>query len=570
MKLKSIVLLGLLMAQMGIVSAKTPTPKKTKARTYLIYKNSQLYWITNGDTTKKAPKNWFNLDEKKDKVRGVSTEVAYKELLSKKKSKTVVVAVIDSGIDIDHPDLKGKIWVNKKEIAGNGKDDDGNGYVDDINGWDFIGGKDGKDVDADTYEVTREFVRLEKKFADVDPDKLDDKQKKEYKYFLEVKQAYRKQYMEARQGYNILRQVWEAYQLLEKEIGKKNFTTKDLESFTSEKDDVNRAKQFVNFATANGIPLNQIKPAFKQYKSMYKYGVNKDFDPRNIVGDDYSKLDEKGYGNNEVQGPDADHGTHVAGIIGANRQNDIGMKGVAENVKIMVLRAVPNGDERDKDIANAIRYAVDNGARVINMSFGKGYSPYKAYVDAAVKYAEKKGVLLVHAAGNDHANLDETPNFPNKVFKKSGKSAENWIEVGASSWGDEKNFVGSFSNYGKTTVDVFAPGVAIYSTVPDNKYDNHDGTSMAAPVVSGVAALLMSYFPELSAIDVKEIILESSIKYTDKEVNMPGKKSSIPFGKLSTTGGIVNVYAAVQLAEKWNSKKRKRERRKRRKRRKKK
>lgn len=565
MKLKSIVLLGLLMAQVGIVSAKTPKPKKTKARTYLIYKNSQLYWITNGDSTKKAPKNWFNLDEKKDKIRGVSTELAYKELLSKKKSKTVVVAVIDSGIDIDHPDLKGKIWVNKKEIAGNGKDDDGNGYVDDVNGWDFIGGKDGKDVDADTYEITREFIRLEKKFANVDTEKLKDKQKEEYKYFLEVKKAYRKKYMEARQGYNIFRQIWDAYQLLEKEIGKKNFTEKDLDGFTSDKEDVNRAKQFMKFAISNGIPLDQIKPAFKHYESMYKYGVNKDFDPRNIVGDDYSKLDEKGYGNNEVQGPDADHGTHVAGIIGANRNNEIGMKGVAENVKIMVLRAVPNGDERDKDIANAIRYAVDNGARVINMSFGKAYSPYKTYVDAAVKYAEKKGVLLVHAAGNDHANLDETPNFPNKVFKKSGKLADNWIEVGASSWGDEKNFVGDFSNYGKTAVDVFAPGVAIYSTIPDNKYDNHDGTSMAAPVVSGVAALLMSYFPKLSAIDVKEIILESSIKYTDKDVNKPGAKSSTPFGELSATGGIVNVYAAVKMAEKWNSKKRKKMRKKRRK-----
>ncbi|EAY29712.1 S8 family peptidase [Microscilla marina] len=555
MKLKSIVLLGLIIAQVGIVSAKTPTSKKSTPKTYLIYKNSQLYWITNGDTTKKAPKNWFNLDEKKDQVRGISTELAYKKLLRRKKSKTVIVAVIDSGIDTKHPDLKGKIWVNKKEIAGNGKDDDNNGYVDDINGWDFIGGKDGKDVDADTYEVTRELVRLEKKFANVDAEKLDDKQKEEYKYFLKVKKAYQKQYMEARQGYSILRKIWEGYQLLQKEMGKKDFTKKDLKEFKSEKEEINRAKQMLNFATANGIPLNQLEAVFKQYESMYKYGVNKEFDPRSIVGDDYSKLNEKGYGNNEVQGPDADHGTHVAGIIGANRKNKIGMKGVAENVKIMVLRAVPNGDERDKDIANAIRYAVDNGARVVNMSFGKAYSPHKAYVDAAVKYAEEKGVLLVHAAGNDHANLDETPNFPNKMFKESGKSATNWIEVGASSWGDEKNFVGNFSNYGKTTVDVFAPGVAIYSTTPDNKYADHDGTSMAAPVVSGVAALLMSYFPKLSATDVKEIILKSSVKYTDKEINKPGGKSSIVFSELSVTGGIVNVYQAVKMAKKWKPKK---------------
>lgn len=550
MKLKSIILLGFLATQVGIVAAKTPNP-------HLIYKDSGIYWVTNSDTTKKAPENWFNLDAKKDKIRGVSTELAYKELSRKRKkrAKTVIVAVIDSGIDISHPDLKKKIWVNKKEIAGNGKDDDKNGYIDDINGWDFIGGKDGKDVDADTYEVTREFVRLEKKFANVDTDKLDDEQKKTYEYYLKVKKAYNKQYMEARQGYGILSQIWKSYQLLQKEIGKKEFTKKEMEDLKSDKEEVSRAKQLVNLAIANGVPINQIEAAYKQYESMFKFGVNKDFNPRNIVGDDYSNLKEIGYGNNEVQGPDADHGTHVAGIIGANRKNKFGMKGVAKNVKIMVLRAVPNGDERDKDIANAIRYAVDNGARVINMSFGKSYSPNKAYVDAAVKYAEEKGVLLVHAAGNDHSDLDQGSNFPNKKYKGTNKTASNWIEVGASSWGNEDNFVGSFSNYGKKSVDVFAPGVAIYSTVPDNKYDNHDGTSMAAPVVSGVAALIMSYFPKLSASDVKEIILKSSVKYTDKEVNKPGVATKVPFGELSVTGGIVNVYEAVKMAKKWKKKK---------------
>lgn len=548
MKLKSIFILGLLLTQVGLANAKTPTPK---AYPISIIHHSEVYWVVGNDTTKKAPKNWFNLDSKKDKIRGVSTEVVYKTLLKGKKSKTVIVAVIDSGIDTKHPDLKDHIWVNTKEKPGNGKDDDKNGFVDDVNGWDFIGGKDGKDVDADTYEVTRELVRLEKKFADADPEKLKKKEKKEYEYYLKVKKAYNKQYQQANQGFRIMKQIYGGYQLLQKTLKKKDLTEKDLKDVKSEDQDVNRAVQMLKFAAANGIPVNQVKDAYKQYESMYKYGVNKDFNPRNIVGDDYKKLDEKGYGNNEVQGPDADHGTHVAGIIGADRTNEIGIKGVADNVKIMVLRAVPNGDERDKDIANAIRYAVDNGARIINMSFGKSFSPNKEYVDKAVKYAEKKGVLLVHAAGNDGSDLDTEDNFPNKNFMNSKKSAKNWIEVGASSWGDEKNFVGSFSNYGKTSVDVFAPGVAINSTVPDNKYADHDGTSMAAPVVSGVAALLMSYFPKLSAEDVKEIILKSSVKYTNKEINKPGGKETIKFGELSTTGGIVNAYEAVKMAQSW-------------------
>ncbi|OJJ18823.1 peptidase S8 [marine bacterium AO1-C] len=549
MKLKSIFIVGLLLTQVGLANAKTPTPSKFP---YSIIHKAEVYWVIGSDTSKVPPKNWFNLDVKKDNIRGVSTEKVYETLLKGKKSTTVIVAVIDSGIDIEHPDLKKHIWVNPKEKPGNGKDDDKNGYVDDINGWDFIGGKDGKDVDADTYEVTREMIRLEKKFADKDPEKLSKKEKKEYEYYVKVKKSYDKQYFEASRGFSVMKQIWTAYQTVQKNLDKKEITEEDLDKIKSDDQSVVQATQLLKRAIKLfGIPLNQIEDAYKQYESMFKYGVNKDFNPRTIVGDDYEKLDEKGYGNNEVQGPDADHGTHVAGIIGADRTNDVGIKGVADNVKIMVLRAVPNGDERDKDIANAIRYAVDNGARVINMSFGKSFSPNKKYVDKAVKYAQKKGVLLIHAAGNDGSNLDENDNFPNKNFKDSKKFAKNWIEVGASSWGDEKNFVGGFSNYGKTTVDVFAPGVAINSTIPDDKYTEHDGTSMAAPVVSGVAAMLMSYFPNLSAEEVKDIILKSSIKYTDKEINKPGSRNgqTIKFGELSVTGGIVNAYEAVKMAQ---------------------
>lgn len=500
------------------------------------------------DTTRKSPENWFNLDSNDDKIRGVSTEKAYQTILKNKKSKTVIVAVIDSGIDIEHEDLKSKIWINTKEIVGNGKDDDNNGYVDDIYGWDFIGGKDGKDVGKDSYELTREYVRLNKKYADVKPSSLSATEKKEYESYLKVKEAYNKKVTEKKSEYEQAKQMIEVYPIA-KNVIKEYLKTdklelKAIEAIQTTDEDVNMCKRLLSFLFSQGSE-SDIDSYFADLKD--NKGLDPSFDPRSIVGDNYENLNEKGYGNNEVKGPDAQHGTHVAGIIGADRNNNLGMKGVADNVQIMVLRAVPDGDERDKDIANAIRYAVDNGARVINMSFGKDFSPQKQAVDEAVKYAEKKNVLLVHAAGNDSEDIDKGDNFPTKKFLDN-KFAKNWIEVGASNFGDDDKFTAEFSNYGQAMVDVFAPGVDLYATTPDQTYSFLSGTSMAAPVVSGVAALIMSYYPNLTAEQVKDIILKSAIKYKGKKVNKPGG-GTIDFAKLSVTGAIVNIYEAVKIAE---------------------
>jgi subtilisin family serine protease len=291
------------------------------------------------------------------------------------------------------------------------------------------------------------------------------------------------------------------------------------------------------------------------YRLGYEYSSNPKFDPRDIVGDNYQDPYEKYYGNNQVKplpGPYGDHGTHVAGIIGADRTNEKGIKGIADNVRLMAIRAVPNGDERDKDIANAIYYAVDNGAHIINLSAGKSDSPNKVVVDKAVQYAELKGVLIIHASGNESANCDVETYFPVPLYE-NGKTARNWINVSASSWGTEENFIGSFTNYGKKMVDVFAPGVAMYSTVPGNEYKNHDGTSMACPAVSGVAAVLMSYFPDLTAVYVKYIILQSVRTFDGMQVLKPGTDEPVAFSQLSKTGGIVNGYDAVQLALKRNT-----------------
>jgi subtilisin family serine protease len=340
-----------------------------------------------------------------------------------------------------------------------------------------------------------------------------------------------------------------ATDILRRAMGTDSLTADRVRAFQPRANDQQQAKTFWLQIANAGITPEALAAAKEEIESKTKYGLNPDFDPRSIVGDNLANTSERRYGNADVMGPDAKHGTHVAGIIGAVRGNNTGIDGIAPSVKLMMIRTVPDGDERDKDVANAIRYAAANGAHIINMSFGKGYSPEKAAVDAAVKYADSLGVLLVHAAGNDGENLAENPSFPTPVYASGGRP-RNWIEVGASSWKRADSLVATFSNYGKEQVDVFAPGVDILSTVPGGGYERQSGTSMAAPVVSGLAALLMSYYPNLTAADVRRIILESATSYADQQVVRPGPQSAmVPFGSLSTTGGIVNAFGALRMAE---------------------
>lgn len=511
----------------------------------------------------KRPDNWFNLDPSNDKVNGVSTDRSYKELLKDKTSTTIIVGVIDSGVDFEHEDLKNVMWTNTGEIAGNGIDDDKNGYVDDIHGWNFIGGKDGKNVSDDNLEMTRLMRKLKPKYeGKSDTDFKTKEEKEELKLYTAVKEDYTKTKEKFEGTYGKYKFIYDGLANLNEKLkgkfGVSKITSKELENYTTGDKAEGQIKDFAMATMKDGQTsmddlMGGLKEAVDYFKTFVEYGLNMDFDPRAIVGDDYNNPNERYYGNNDCNGPDSFHGTHVAGIIAASRNNGIGMDGVAANVKIMAVRCVPAGDERDKDVANSIRYAVDNGAKIINMSFGKKYAWDKKVVDDAVKYAESKGVLLVHAAGNDNVDIDVVTHYPCKKFAGKGE-ASNFIDIGALSWVGDDKLVATFSNYGKKTVDLFSPGVDIYSTTPKNGYKDASGTSMASPVTCGVAAVLKSYYPNLTPQQIKKILIKSSLKtYKGKKVVKPGTKDElVKFEKLGKNGGIVNLYEAIKMADKFS------------------
>ncbi|MDU0371771.1 S8 family peptidase [Hymenobacter endophyticus] len=501
---------------------------------------------------------WYLLDAQQDGgVMGVSVTRAYRELLQGKASTPVLVAVIDAGIDTAHADLRRVLWRNPREVAGNGLDDDKNGYVDDVYGWNFLGGADGRNINEEALEETRLLARLQPLYQGKTRTSVPAAKRAEYDLYLKVKKSYE---AKVKENTEQLQQFAQAYaenkqgaEGLKQALGVERLDTATLRNPPTQNPELRQVTTGLyqtliqtGFASLDDV-LVEMQRGLQETKDQQQYGLNLKFNPRSIVGDRPDDLKQRDYGNRDAAGPDPMHGTHVAGIIGADRENNAGILGVAPNVQIMSVRAIPDGDERDKDVANAIRYAVDNGAQIINMSFGKYYSPQRPAVEEAIRYADTKGVLLIHSAGNENNNLDNTTQYPSPNFL-NGQRIPNMITVGASSRLNDESLAADFSNYGKVQVDVFAPGNQIYSTLPGSKYGNLSGTSMAAPVVAGIAATLKSYFPQLTAAQLKRIILASAQPVHTK-VRQPGSTKLVDFAELSRTGGIVNLYRAVQLAQ---------------------
>lgn len=514
------------------------------------------------------PKGWHLLSHDKDSFYGIELSKAYQFLKEKnKKSTPVIVAVLDSGVDTTHEDLKNILWKNPKEIPNNGKDDDGDGLIDDVYGWNFLGGKDGRNIKKASDEKSRVYHRFKAKYdgQSVDTTKMNAEELYTYKMWLRSSQeiTVTPQDQATVSFLEIaLKSLKKHDKTIREDMGKEEYTIEELEKYTPKTDLAKKSKMaFVNMMKQFGIESDTKNTVVLQELDDYIQGKKdaiaaKDTAPMDyraeFIKDDYSNIKDRFYGNADVMGPASTHGTHVAGIIAAQRNNGVGMDGVADNVQIMMVRVVPDGDEYDKDIALGIIYAVDHGAKVINMSFGKSFSPEKKWIDSAVRYAAAKDVLLVHAAGNENSNIDIKENYPNAYFL-TGKKATNFMTIGASGDPNIKGTLAAdFSNFGKESVDVFAPGVKIYSTLPGgNTYGNQNGTSMAAPVVSGLAALLRSYYPHLTALQTKEII-EKSATVCDETITTlnPETKEKTSLKELCKTGGLVNAYNAVVEAEK--------------------
>tara|TARA_B100001146_G_C16201191_1_gene444870 strand:- start:13373 stop:15043 length:1671 start_codon:yes stop_codon:yes gene_type:complete len=522
--------------------------------------------IENIDTTplKTAPlndeqyKRWGAADLVADTIPGMSVDKAYAEILKSRKGQTVIVGVVDSGVDIEHEDLKNVIWVNEDEIAGNGKDDDNNGYVDDIHGWNFLG-----DIVGENMEYVRYVKKLGPKYEGKSEASISAANREEFALFQKAKAEYEKEYQETlankTQYEQILQQVRPAHEAISAKLGKENYTAEDLSGITNatpmEQQQIAGLSQMLSYGDSVPEVIEQLEGGVDYFAGRLDTHFNLEADFRSVLNDDADDFSSKYYGNGDVDGPDvkkedARHGTHVAGIIAGQRNNGIGIDGVAENVQIMVVRAVPDGDEYDKDIALALRYAVDNGAKVINTSFGKYYSPHPEWVRDAIKYAASKDVLIVNAAGNEGIDLDDTEVYPNDQSLTGPEYANNVLTVGALNYKYGSELVANFSNYGDSNVDVFAPGVKIWATTPLNTYEYLQGTSMAAPAVSGVAATIRSLYPNLTAVQVKKIIMDSGLSSKSPVVLGGDPSNSQNFTNISKSGKMVNMYNALIMADK--------------------
>lgn len=502
--------------------------------------------------------NWYNQDLKLDQVPGTSTERVYQEIIGNKESKkTVVVAIIDSGVDIYHEDLKGKIWVNNGEVAGNQLDDDNNGFIDDVHGWNFIGNDKGENLQLENFEYTRIYKKYNSKFASISSNSnISKEEEKEYVVYRKSKELYEKnlmKYKKEQEGISMFEEIFlAAKEIIKSETGINPMSLKDLKSIKTKSKKTSKAISFLIEKYKMGLTQEKLSEYKNHTEECLNKHLNLEFNPREIIGDNPFDITDINYGNNDVKGPRSDHGTSVAGVVAANRNNGIGINGIAENVKLMILRTVPKGDEYDKDVALAIKYAVDNGADIINMSFGKEMSPNKEFVDEAIKYAAINDVLMINSSGNSGLDVDRITMYPTDICN-DGTVIEPWINVGASTKYKPSSIAAEFSNYGETNVDIFAPGKDIISLEPENLYSMSDGTSLSSPIVTGVAALVWSYYPLLTANQLKEVILDSSYKIKKGKVLIPDleseKRSKTKFNQLSVSGGLLNAYSAMKMAE---------------------
>ncbi|MCL9805031.1 S8 family serine peptidase [Flavobacterium amniphilum] len=547
-----------------------------KAKIYIII--TSLIFISNcfsqkNDITSEKPKFWHHEDYGSTNIPGISLDKAINSVKHLSPKKQIIVAVIDTQIDALHEDLNTNIWTNKKEIPNNGIDDDKNGFTDDIHGWNFLGNKAGGYTVWANFEYIRILRDYEPIFKNKSKEEISVEDKFKYEQYLKAIENDKKFSKYFNSYIKSLKYDISLYQktkdTLRHFFPKENYTYKQLDSLyrkykindktykeRRDSNDQDLGALLDSYMTSIDVGLNsyaELTDALKQKDSTLNKSCSLSFNERKNID---SETSNRGYGNNktqvEIKGIPtfSNHSTEVSSIIAAKRENNLGIKGFSDNIKIMPLTVCASGDEHDHDIALAVKYAVDNGAKVINMSFGKDLSMYPELIKEALQYAEKHNVLVIHAAGNNGMNIDESTFFPNDFYKK--EVCNNFINVGSINKNHGEKMVSSFSNYGKVNVDLFAPGEDIYTAIPDNQYSFDSGTSLAAPMVSGAAALIWLYYPKLTVQQMKYIILESGTSY-DLDVIVPGTKDKkVKFSELSKTGKVLNVYNAMEMAKEMN------------------
>ena len=538
----------------------------------------------NEEQKKQADLDWYNCSFDKDGVYGAEVNKAYDFLKGKKIKKRPVVALIGSGMDIEHEDLKQAIWVNPKEKA-DGKDNDKNGLVDDINGWNFLGGKDGQVMEATMREGDREFLRLKDKYADyifdgknynkvidgkltkvADPENIE-----EYNYYRN--QVLPESPMAGTYSGWQLTYVLKAYadkfdQMMKERFPGKELTEADFSicydpkaprDSLSEVSFMMCAMGFGVYKTdkwetvyagiKSGAQIEQAKAEYERKVGQFGADGRKD-----IIGDNYLDINDNKYGNNVLLTADAAIGTMEAGISVAKRENGLGGNGIMDQAEIMTLRVAANGEPYLKDIALAIRYAVDHQADIIMLPVQNTLYPedQKKWISEALEYAESKGVFCVTPAWEGAQDLAVETYYPNRWM--TGKKELTNLMVVCSS--DKNGNPSMNSNYGAKEVDLYAPGMEIYSTYTGDTYQSGTGLGLAAATTVGVAALIKAYYPHLTGTQIRNILLETVTSRKDAEVEkgivVDGKPTQdlFLFGDLCLSGGIINAYQAVVAADK--------------------
>ncbi|MDC1161922.1 S8 family serine peptidase [Tenacibaculum sp.] len=526
--------------------------KKNKRYVPLVLEEGKMPKIDSVLEATKPIKNWQLKDIFLDKTPGISMQRAYDSIMKFKKGETVIVAVLDSEIDIKNKSLEKFIWRNSKEIPGNNIDDDDNGYIDDVNGWNFLGNKNGTNTNFTSYSYTRVVKKYDSIFKGKNIEEIEKKDSLSFLSYTKAKKTYEDQLAYANEDINYINMVskgkTEAEEKIAEYLKQEEYSIESLDSLkvkypldTGLHKMINRKSNFIRYGYShNYIKVYKLKALERLDKLL-----NIEFNERRVVGDNPEDISDKDYGNNLVNGNVNlfTHGTEVSSAI-------IGLK--SNNIKIMPVVISPFGDENDKDIALAIRYAVDNGARVINMSFGKSFSIHREWVSQAFKYAEKNNVILITAAGNSSENLNLVgTKYPNDMLEDGTELSDNFLSVGAVSNSLNEGLLSYFSDYGDNYVDVFAPGDDIFTGLPNNKYNFNGGTSLSSAITSGVAALIYSYYPTLNASQVKHVIMDSGLEYNLK-VKTPtenDKNNMTLFNQLSKSGKVVNVYNALIMAD---------------------